>query len=73
MSIRPFLANQAFEQDVIDQMSSALQSVCSELGLKMIDDAATRLVAEKVVALAQRGVRDAATLHAMTITELKPK
>jgi len=71
MPIRPFLANQAFDQDIIDEMSEALQSVCGELGLKLVDDSATRLVAEKIVALAQRGVRDASTMHAMAITQLR--
>jgi hypothetical protein len=32
-------------------MSLALESVCSELGLQKIDNAATRLVAEKIIEL----------------------
>ena len=52
-------------------MSLALESVCSSLGLKVIDDPATRLVAEKIIALSQHGVRGVATLHAMTIKEFK--
>jgi hypothetical protein len=71
MPIRPFLANQAFDQDLISEMSTALQSVCQELGLKMIDDSATRLVAEKIIGLAQRGIRDASTLQAMAIKQLR--
>jgi hypothetical protein len=71
MPIRPFLANQAFDQDLINEMSAALHTVCSELGLKVIDDSATRLIAEKIIALAQRGVRDASTLHAMAIKQLR--
>jgi hypothetical protein len=47
MTIRPFLANQAFDQEAINEMSAALRSVCRELGLDVIDDGATRLVAEK--------------------------
>ena len=53
------------------EMSLALESVCKTLGLKAIDDPATRLVAEKIIALSQHGVRGVATLHAMTIKEFK--
>jgi hypothetical protein len=70
MPIRPFLAGQAFEPDVIREMSVALQSVCAKLELDLIDDADTRLVASKIIEFAQRGVRDAAGLSAMTLKEL---
>jgi hypothetical protein len=42
-----------------------------ELALKFTDDPATRLVASKIIELAQRGVRDAATLSTMTLKEFK--
>jgi hypothetical protein len=71
MPIRPFLAGQAFEPDVIRSMSSALESVCDTLRLKMVDDAATRLVAQKIIELAQRGITDAATLTKLTLQEFK--
>jgi hypothetical protein len=67
MPIRPFLADQGFNPETIDNMSEALRGVCATLRLKMIDDAATRLVAEKIIELAQGGVVDAATLEAMTL------
>jgi hypothetical protein len=70
MLIRPFLANQAFEPDVIAEMSAALESVCNALGLSVVDDPATRLVARKIVELAQRGVRDAAMLSSIALREL---
>jgi hypothetical protein len=66
MSIRPFLSGQAFDPETIAKMSEALQSVCDTLSLKVVDDAATRLVARKIIELTQRGVRDAAALRAMT-------
>jgi hypothetical protein len=69
MPIRPFLAGQAFEPDVIREMSLALETVCAKLALKLTDDPAT-LVASKVIELAQRGVRDATTLSTMTLKEL---
>jgi hypothetical protein len=52
-------------------MSTALESVCNTLRLKMVDDAATRLVAQKVIELPERGVLDAATLTQMTLQEFK--
>jgi hypothetical protein len=39
--------------------------------LKVVDDASTRLVARTIIELKQRGVRDAATLRAMTLKEFK--
>jgi hypothetical protein len=70
MPIRPFLAGQAFEPELIRQMSLALD-VCGKLGLSLGDDPSTRLVASKIIELAQRGVRDAPTLSAMTLKEFK--
>ena len=71
MPIRPFLSGQAFDPEAIDEMSLAFQRVCGTLGLKVIDDPATRLVAEKIIELSQHGVRGVATLHAMTVKEFK--
>jgi hypothetical protein len=52
-------------------MSLALQKVCAKFELDLIDDPGdTRLVASKIIELAQRGVKDAATLSAMTLKEL---
>jgi hypothetical protein len=53
--IRPFLANQAFVPELIQQMSLALETVCAKLELGLTDDPATRLVASKIIELAQRG------------------
>ena len=69
--IRPFLSGEAFDPETIREMSLALESVCETLGLKVVDDAATRLVAEKIIELSQHGVRGIATLHAMTVKEFK--
>ena len=49
MPIRPFLSGEAFEPETIREMSLALESVCKTLGLKVIDDPATRHVAEKII------------------------
>ena len=71
MPIRPFLSGQAFEPGTIRIMSLALEDACDTLGLRMTDDPATRLVAEKIIELAQRGVRDVPTLRSMTLAEFK--
>jgi len=71
MPITPFLVGQAFEPEVIRQMSRALETVCETLRLRLTDDPNTRLVASKIIELAQRGVRDAPTLSAMTLKEFK--
>jgi hypothetical protein len=52
-------------------MSLALETVCEKLNVPLSDDPATRLVASKIIELAQRGVRDAPTLAAMTLKEFK--
>jgi hypothetical protein len=71
LPIRPFLAGQPFGPEVIREMSLALESACETLQLRLTDDANTRLVALKIIELAQRGVRDAPTLSAMTLKEFK--
>ena len=71
MPITPYLAGQAFEPEIIREMSLALETVCDTLNLRLTDDPNARLVALKIVELAQRGVRDAPTLSAMTLKEFK--
>jgi hypothetical protein len=71
MPIRRFLAGQAFDPETITKMSAALEGACEALQLKMVDDAATRLVAEKIIELVERGVKDVATLRAMTLDHFK--
>ena len=79
MPIRPFLAGQAFEPELINAMSVALEPelinamsvalerTCSALSLSLVDDPATRLVAEKIIEFAQRGIRDPETLSNMAL------
>jgi hypothetical protein len=71
MPIRPFLAGQAFDPEAIRDMSLALERVCDALSLKIVDDPATRLVAEKIIKLHQWGVHDVATLTSLTLKEFK--
>jgi hypothetical protein len=71
MPIRPYLAGEAFDPETIHNMSLVLEDICRTLNLKMIDDACTRLVARKIIDLAQCGIHDVATLRAMTLDEFK--
>ena len=66
MPIRGFLSGQAFEPDVVRQMSLALETICEEFEMKLSDEPTTRVVALKIFELAQRGLQDAPTLIEMT-------
>lgn len=69
MPITPFLAGQAFDPETIEKMSAAFVATCNALHLKVGDDPATRLVAEKVIQFAQRGIRDPDMLRKLTLKE----
>ena len=70
MPITIFLAGQSFDLEAIESMSAAFAGACGVLQLKVgKDDPATRFVAEKVIELAQRGVRDPDVLRTMTLKE----
>ena len=71
MPIRGFLDGQAFEPEVISNMSTALEGVCAELGLALKDDSATRLVASTIIKLAQRGISDPALSRSETLKAFK--
>jgi hypothetical protein len=47
-------------------MSLALETICAKFGMKLTEEPATRVVALKIIELAQRGVRDAPTLSEMS-------
>jgi hypothetical protein len=52
-------------------MSVAFDGACDELGLvKTTEDPATGLVAEKIIEVAERGVRDPELLRTMALIEL---
>ncbi len=69
--IRPFLSDQAFDPETIVIMSDALERACEALGLKLRDDVVTRLVAQKIIELTQRGIDDPITLSSTALQELK--
>ena len=71
MPIRQYVGDRAFDPDAIREMSEALELACDTLGLHRVDDAATRLLAEKIIELALRGVRGASAFHTGAVNEFK--
>jgi hypothetical protein len=69
--VTPFLRGQAFEPELVEAMGAAFVSTCAALGLTGRPDAITELVAEKIVELAQRGLRDPTAIHTFAMRELK--
>jgi len=52
-------------------MAEAFVTTCEALGLSNRDDAMTKLVAEAIIELAQRGIKNPTALHMATIKEFK--
>jgi hypothetical protein len=71
MPIRMYLAGRSFDPKLVQNMSTAFQGVCTALSLKPIDDAVTRLVAEKIIELAGGGTRGPVSLHLMALKEFQ--
>ena len=71
LPITPFLKGQAFDPELVEAMGAAFVSTCDALGLTDRTDAITTLVAEKIVELAQRGLRNPTAMHLMAVNELK--
>jgi len=69
--IRQFLDSQAFEPETIRVMSDAFISVCADLGLVDRDDPATRMIAERIIAHAERGTTSPSDLYALVISEFQ--
>ena len=69
MPITPFLRGQAFDPELVNAMGTALSKTCDALGLTERSDAT--LVAEKIIELAERGLRNPTAIHRMAMTELK--
>jgi hypothetical protein len=73
MPITPFLTGQAFDPDVVRAMSDAFDEACRTLGLTVRTDPASEAVAKKIIELAQRGVRDSASLSERVVQELNSR
>lgn len=71
MPIIPFLKGQAFDPEVVEAMGVAFSNTCDALGLTDRADPITALVAEKIIELAQRGLRNPTAIHMLAMVELK--
>ena len=67
--ITPFLQGQAFDPETVQAVANALVATCEALGLSDRDDAMTQLVAEKIIELAKRGLKNSTALHLAAIKE----
>ena len=69
MAITPYLKGRAFEPDLTRTMGIAFQRVCDALDCEK--DSALRVqIAQTVIALAQRGIRDGDQLVVRTLAEI---
>jgi hypothetical protein len=69
--ITPFLHGQAFDPELIEAMGAAFLDTCNSLGLTDRTDPLTALVAEKILELGQRGLRNPTAMHLLAVKELK--
>jgi hypothetical protein len=69
VSIKRFFSGRAFEPELIRHMAAAFDRACETLGLEPTDDPATRMVASKIIELAERGLRDEETLLEWTLRD----
>jgi len=67
--ITPFLQGQALDPETVQAVANALVMTCEALGLSNRDDAMTQLVAEKIIELAKRGLKNPTALHLAAIKE----
>ncbi|MGA2995816.1 hypothetical protein [Bradyrhizobium sp.] len=70
MTIRRILQNTPMEPEDIRRLVTAYEQTLRALSLKNRDDQITRLVAEKVIEVAQTGIRDPAQISERVIREL---
>jgi len=69
--ITPFLHGQAFDSELIAAMGKALDATCEALGLSDRGDRTNELIAQKIIELAQRGLRNPVALSSAAVKELK--
>jgi hypothetical protein len=69
--ITPLLQGRAFDPETVQAIANALVMTCEVLGLSSRDDATTQLVAEKIIELAKRGLKNPTALQMAAIKELK--
>jgi hypothetical protein len=71
MPLRHLLEHRAFDPQIVEELVAAFDFVCSALGLAERDDPLRRLVAQRVIALAESGVVDRIRLREETLREFQ--
>jgi hypothetical protein len=71
MSIIPYLPRQAFGPDVTRAMGVAFDEVCSTLAIDSSGVVQPRIVARKIVELAQMGENDSARLRDLALESFR--
>jgi hypothetical protein len=69
VAIYRLLQNQAFEPDDIERMTVAYEAALKVLRLANRSDPITEIVAERIIAIAQTGMRDPAKLCAAALKD----
>ena len=72
MSISPYLDGDVFAPEVIDSMATALTEACEELGLKDKENVVVRLLAERIIDEARRGIHAHELLKVAALRGLAP-
>ncbi len=70
-SIIPFLHGQAFDPETVKAMANALVKTCQTLGVSERDDPSIQIVAQKIIELAERGLKNPTALHLAALQEFK--
>ena len=69
--ITPFLRGQAFDPETVKAMGNALVTTCQTLGVSERDVTSIQIVAEKIIELAERGLKNQTALHLAALQEFK--
>jgi hypothetical protein len=70
--IHRLFQSQAFEPELVAALAQEFEDVLPILGLVDREDLVTMLVAQRIIELAQTGVRDPARLKALIVEEFRP-
>ena len=71
MPIHRLFQSQAFEPELVAALAQVFEDVLPILGLVDREDLVTMLVAQKIIEMAQTGIRDPARLKALIVEEFR--
>jgi hypothetical protein len=72
MLIRPYLRDQGFDPEVLEAMEFAFVTICEALALSDRADGMNQRVADKIVELAEGGMRNPTALRLAAMREFFP-